>query len=545
MLFNSYEFIFAFLPVTLAACYLLARLAGPGAAQLWLITASLYFYASWNLRYLPLLLGSILVNYLIARVMLRAPPSRRGWLLALAVVVDIGLLAYYKYTNYFIDTVNALSGTHLFVAEILLPLGISFYTFQQITLLVDISGGDVEEFRLRDFALFVIFFPHLIAGPIVHHREMMPQFARASYRFTWPNMAVGATLFAVGLFKKAVLADGIANAVLPLYVDAGLHHPQTLIYAWAACIGFALQMYFDFSGYSEMALGLARMLGIKLPMNFNSPMKASSIIEYWACWHMTLTRFLTAYVYNPIAMNIVRWRHARGWKRGPGPHGTLGAAFSMMAAPTVITMFLSGLWHGAGNQYLVFGLLHGAYLTINHFWRLYRPRFWPDTASHNRVMRPVGLLLTLVAAAVALTYFHADSVRSANNIVAGMLGLHGVALPDVIDSRLHGLATILAHAGIVFRPLPLPTLLTLYAWIAVLLAVALIPPNILQIMYAYEPAITMPLPYDKDRRLAPLRAFWQNIHWRPSAPWAITAAALSACGILALNQVTAFLYWQF
>jgi D-alanyl-lipoteichoic acid acyltransferase DltB (MBOAT superfamily) len=545
VLFNSYEFIFAYLPITLAACYALARFAGAGAAQLWLIAASLYFYASWNLRYLPLLLGSILFNYTIARSMLHARPRVRGWLLTLAVVTDIGLLGYYKYTNFFIDTVNALSGSQFLVAAILLPLGISFYTFQQITLLVDISGGDVEAFRLRDFALFVIFFPHLIAGPIVHHREMMPQFARATYRFGWPNMAVGATLFAVGLFKKAVLADGIANSVLPIYVDAGQHHPVTLIYAWGAAVGFALQMYFDFSGYSEMALGLARMLGIKLPMNFNSPLKASSIIEYWACWHMTLTRFLTAYVYNPIAMNIVRWRHARGWKRGPGPRGTIGSAASMIAAPTVITMFLSGLWHGAGNQYLVFGLLHGFYLTVNHFWRLYRPRFWPDSASHDRVMRPLGLLLTFVAAAVALTYFHADSVASGNNIIAGMVGLHGIALPDVIDSRLHGLAAVLAHAGIVFRPLPLPTLLTLAAWILLLLPIALIPPNILQIMYAYEPAITMPLPYDRDRRLAPFRRFWQSVAWRPSVPWAVAAGALSACGILALNQVTAFLYWQF
>jgi alginate O-acetyltransferase complex protein AlgI len=545
VLFNSYAFIFAFLPIVLAVCYALARSAGPGAAQLWLIAASLYFYASWNLRYLPLLLGSILFNYLVARTMLRAPERQRGWWLTLAVVVDIGLLGYYKYTNFFVDTVNALSGSQFLVAEILLPLGISFYTFQQITLLVDISGGDVAEFRLRDFALFVIFFPHLIAGPIVHHREMMPQFVRASYRFGWQNMGVGATLFAVGLFKKAVLADGIANCVLPIYVDAGQHHPVTLVYAWAASIGFALQMYFDFSGYSEMALGLARMLGIKLPMNFNSPMKASSIIEYWACWHMTLTRFLTAYVYNPIAMNIVRWRHARGWKRGPGPRGTVGAAAGMIAVPTMATMFLSGLWHGAGNQYLVFGLLHGSYLTINHFWRLYRPRFWKNNASHDRVMRPVGLALTLVAAAVALTYFHADSVRSGSNIVAGMVGLHGIALPDVIDSRLHALAVLLGHAGVVFRPLPLPTLLTLYGWIIVLLAVALVPPNILQMMYAYEPAITMPLPYDQDRRIAPLRALWQNLRWRPTTGWAIATGALTACGILTLNQVTAFLYWQF
>jgi D-alanyl-lipoteichoic acid acyltransferase DltB (MBOAT superfamily) len=545
VLFNSYVFLFAFLPVTLAVCYGLARSAGATAAQFWLIAASFYFYASWNLRYVPLLAGSILFNYLIARAMLHRPEDRRGWLLTTAVVVDLGLLGYYKYTNFFVDSINHLTGSSFVVAEILLPLGISFYTFQQITLLVDISGGATERFRLRDFGLFVIFFPHLIAGPIVHHREMMPQFARATYRFDWQNMAVGATLFAVGLFKKAVLADGIANAVLPIYVDAGLGLPVTFVYAWAASIGFALQMYFDFSGYSEMALGLARMLGIKLPMNFNSPLKASSIIEYWSCWHMTLTRFLTGYVYNPIAMSIGRWRRARGWRQFPGPRGTLGAGLSMIAAPTMATMFLSGLWHGAGNQYLVFGLLHGMYLTINHFWRLYRPRFWPAALHYDGIMKPVGLVLTFVAAAVALTYFHADSVRSGTDIVAGMAFAHGVALPDVIDSRLHGLATVLAHLGVSFVPAPLPTLLTLAGWIAVLLAIALIPPNTLQILYGYEPAITMPLPFDQDRRVAPFRRLWRGLRWQPSAGWAIAAAGLSACGILALNQVTAFLYWQF
>ena len=446
VLFNSYEFILAYLPVTLAVTYLLARLAGPGPAQLWLIAASFYFYASWNLRYLPLLAGSILFNYAMASLMLRLPEERRRAYMLAAVAVDLGLLAYYKYTNFFVDSINAVGGSHFFVAQILLPLGISFYTFQQITLLVDISGGDVGRVRLRDFGLFVIFFPHLIAGPIVHHREMMPQFERASYRFDWDNMAVGLTLFVVGLFKKAVLADGIATSVVPLFGDAAAGRPVTLVYAWAASLGFALQMYFDFSGYSEMALGLARMLGIKLPMNFNSPLKAASIIEYWACWHMTLTRFLTAYVYNPIAMAIARWRRARGWRQMPGPRGTLGAGVSMIAAPTIGTMFLSGLWHGAGPQFLVFGLLHGAYLTTNHFWRLYRPRFWADAAGHDRVMRLAGLLLTLVAAAVALTYFRADSVRAGNDIVAGMAGLHGVALPDVIASRLQSLAARLARA---------------------------------------------------------------------------------------------------
>ncbi len=545
MLFNSYAFIFAFLPVLLAACYLTARFAGSGAAQLLLIAASFYFYASWNLRYLPLLVGSILFNYLIASAMLRVPEARRGLLLAAGVIVDIGLLGYYKYANYFIDTVNLLSGSQYVIARILLPLGISFYTFQQITLLVDISGGLRERFRLRDFVLFVIFFPHLIAGPIVHHREMMPQFLRASYRFDWQNMAVGLTLFAVGLFKKAVLADGIANCVLPIYVDAGQGHPVSFIYAWGAAIGFSLQMYFDFSGYSEMALGLARMLGIKLPMNFNSPLKASSIIEYWSCWHMTLTRFLTGYVYNPIAMSIGRWRRAQGWRKFPGPRGTIGAGVSMIAVPTVATMFLSGLWHGAGNQYLVFGLLHGCYLTINHFWRLYRRLIWPDDAGYDRVMKPLGLVLTFVCAAVALTYFHADSVRSGSDIVAGMAGLHGLALPDVIDSRLPALAGLLVHLGVTFVPLPLPVLLSLAGWIVVMLAIALVPPNILQIMFRTEPAITMPLPYGEDRRVAVFRRLWQRLAWRPSTGWALATAGLSACGILALNQVSAFLYWQF
>jgi D-alanyl-lipoteichoic acid acyltransferase DltB (MBOAT superfamily) len=529
MLFNSYAFIFAFLPATLAGCFLLARSAGPVAAQLWLTAASLVFYASWNVRYVPLLLGSVLFNYLTARAMLHRPHTRRGALLALAVTVDLGLLAYYKYTHFFLDTVNRLAGSHLAIASILLPLGISFYTFQQITLLVDISGGDTRAFRLRDFLLFVTFFPHLIAGPIVHHSEMMPQFAQARYRFDWTNMAVGTTLFAVGLFKKAVLADGIGGAVTPVYTDAANGHPITLLYAWAAAIGFLLQMYFDFSGYSEMALGLARMVGLKLPMNFNSPLKSTSIIAYWSSWHITLTRFLTAYVYTPIAMAAVRRR------RG---------AF---ATPTMITMFLSGLWHGAGPQFLLFGLLHGLFLITNHISR----RAQNQKSKSFLVLffkkeHPFCFLsLTFVAAAIALTYFHADSVQDGTNIIAGMAGLHGIALPDVIDSRLPALAAMLGRIGIVFAPLPLPPLLALYGWILALLMVALVPPNILQLMHDHEPAITLPLPYAQDRRPAPFRHVFEQLAWRPTAAWAVATAVLSAGGILALNQVTEFLYWQF
>jgi alginate O-acetyltransferase complex protein AlgI len=547
LLFNSYEFIFAYLPVVLVVCFLAARFLGAGAAQLWLTAASLYFYASWNLGYLPLLLGSILLNYGIALLMVRSDSeSRRRALLLTATAIDLGLLGYYKYTNYFMDSLNTLANTSFTIQSILLPLGISFYTFQQLTLLVDISQGSIKTFRARDFLLFVIFFPHLIAGPIVHHKEMMPQFERADYRLKWENIAVGLTLFAVGLFKKAILADGIANQVIPLYTGASSGQPVTLLYAWGAAVGFALQMYFDFSGYSEMALGLARMVGIKLPMNFNSPLKATSIIQYWSCWHMTLTRFLTAYVYNPIAVGLSRRRMGRGLRGVQGARTAPMAFATLVALPTIATMFLSGLWHGAGNQFLVFGLLHGSYLTINHAWRLYRTKFWRDAVSHDRVMKPLGLVLTFLAATIALTFFRADSVTAGANIVAGMAGLHGAVLPSVIATRLPALADALSRLGIGFGAgISLPTLLSLYAWMGALLLIALIPPNILQIMRAYEPAITLPAPYATDGHLAPFRRLFLNLQWTPSPGWAMTVAAMSVLGILALSQVTEFLYWQF
>ena len=546
MLFNSYEFIFVFLPVVLAGCFILARVVGAQAAQLWLTAASLYFYGSWNLRYLPLLLTSVVFNYAVAVLLVRtASDERKRALILGATAVNLALLGYYKYTNYFLGTLNDVAGTRFAVETILLPLGISFYTFQQLTLLVDIGRGTIERFRFRDFMLFVTFYPHLIAGPIVHHREMMPQFQAADYRLRAENMAVGITLFAVGLFKKAVLADGIANQVVPLYSMANTGQPMTLLYAWGAAVGFTLQMYFDFSGYSEMALGLGRMVGIKLPMNFNSPLKATSIIQYWSCWHITLTRFLTAYIYNPIAVAMTRRRLNQGLKGVTGVRTKPGAFAMLIAVPTVTTMFLSGLWHGAGNQYLVFGVLHAGYLTVNHAWRLWRPKFWASGPGYVRVMGPVGLVLTFLCASVALTFFAADSVRSGTAIVAGMVGAHGVVLPSVIANRLPGLAGALSAVGVGFAPGSITGLISLYSWMLALLLVALIPPNILQILRPYQPAVTLPAPYPTEGTLAPFRRVFEGMRWSPGMGWAVVVAAMTMLGILTLNEVTEFLYWQF
>ena len=545
MLFNSYQFIFAFLPIALVGCWLLARWKGAGAAQLWLIASSFFFYACWNPAYLPLLLGSILFNYMIAVLMVRTDvQKRRQMLLALAVVVNLGLLAYYKYTNYALSTANHLAGTNFRIEDILLPLGISFYTFQQLTLLIDISAGTVHKFRLRDFSLFVVFFPHLIAGPIVHHREMMPQFEKAEYKFKWENFAPGLALFAVGLFKKVVLADGIAEFVSPLYAQAAAGEKLTAFYAWAAAFGYTLQLYFDFSGYSEMALGLALFFGIKLPMNFNSPLRATSMIDFWSRWHITLTRFLTAYVYNPISMALMRRRMKQGKKGIAGAKTTIPAYLQIILVPTVITMFLSGLWHGAGDQFLVWGLLHGAFLAINHAWRLVRPRFWKDNVSYDRVAKPAGWALTLLCVVVTMVFFRASSVESAMNVIGGFFFLNGAVLPVALAEQSPALAGVLSALNIGFAPLPLDGLVKIWMWIVPLLAIAVLSPNVLEIMRKYQPAITMP-GETAAGRVDFFGKIARKLSWAPSSAWAVTAAGLAVVSVFSLFRVSEFLYWNF
>lgn len=539
MVFNSYQFLFGFLPVVLAGTFLCARI-GAGAAQCWLIAASLAFYAAWNAAYLPLLLGSIVFNYGIAVGMANVEsPAARAWLLACAVTIDLGSLGYYKYTGYFLETLNETAGTDYLWRSLILPLGISFYTFQQLTLLADISSGRIKDFRFRDFLLFVTFFPHLIAGPIVHHREMMPQFQRADYRLNWENLAIGCVLLAIGLCKKVILADGIANYVSPIFNDAAAGTPISFLFAWAGAVGFTLQMYFDFSGYSEMALGLARMVGIKLPMNFNSPLKALSVVDYWSRWHITLTRFLTAGIYNPIAIRLARRRAAAG-----KPSNTWAAFGGVIALPTLATMLLSGLWHGAGNQFLLFGLLHGIALVINHAWRLARPRFWPDTVHYQRTTRPIAWLLTFVLVTVALTWFHAASVAAGGNIVLGMIGLHGLVLPERFVTSLPAVAAALYQPGIGFTVDDLSGLGMLYGWIAVLLTIVLVSPNILEMLRAWQPAVTMP----SDRSLGclqPWRGLALRLQFSLTPIWAAAAAVMLALGVLGVNRVSEFLYWQF
>ncbi|MCA9054933.1 MAG: MBOAT family protein, partial [Planctomycetaceae bacterium] len=300
MLFNSDVFLCGYLPVVFAVWWLLSRSAGGRAAQAWLLLSSGFFYAWWDARMLPLLLGSVAGNYTIGRYLSRPASWGRLTALLLGVAANLGALAYFKYADFAIGTWNAVAGTHFPLLHPVLPLAISFFTFQQVAYLIDAYRGRMIDQDPLRYALFVTFFPQLIAGPIVHHHEMMPQFGRTRPQRMDRHLAVGLTILAIGLFKKTVLADGIALFVEPVFRGADAGVVLTTGEAWAATIGFTLQIYFDFSSYSDMAIGIARLFGIVLPVNFDSPLKATSITELWRRWHITLSRFLREYLYFPL-----------------------------------------------------------------------------------------------------------------------------------------------------------------------------------------------------------------------------------------------------
>ena len=509
VIFSSFSFLFGFLPIALAGFWLSSRV-GSRTAGLWLVLASLTFYGYWRLDFLPLLLISIAFNYSVSMLLVRTAerPALQNGLLIFGIAADIAALFYFKYAAELANSLGFQSIAGRPIWEIILPLGISFFTFTQIGYLIDVKQGVAKTRDLLSYVLFVTFFPHLIAGPILHNREMMPQFADpAIYRFSGANLAIGLTIFAIGLVKKVIFAD-------PLAADVALNfmHPETdgLTTAWYAVIGYSLQLYFDFSGYSDMAIGLARMFNIRFPLNFNSPYKATTVIDYWQRFHMTLTRFITMYIFSPIALTVTRWRDRHGYDNSRRASAKPGGFISLVAGPTLMTMGLAGVWHGAGTQYLVFGLLHGLYITINHAARVFFPapkKPPPRGALLSMAIQASKVLSVYVAALVAFAFFRAASTGSAVHLLAGMAGFHGMgnALPRMTILQVAFLFTIV--------------------WCA---------PNTQQIMTKYEPAL--------GRAIANPNSY---LTWKPVSRWAILAGTVAALGVLAIGGTTEFLYFQF
>lgn len=453
MLFNSTAYLFLFLPITFTVYFLLQRTHLAGLAKAWLVLASLFFYSYWNTSYLPIIIGSILVNFSIGTALQKSRnrashKTTRKTVLIIGILANLGLLSYYKYTDFLLENLSLVIEHNLGPLDLLLPLAISFFTFQQIAYLVDSYQQNTQEYKFLNYCLFVTFFPQLIAGPIVHHRDMMPQFeALKSTRIYWPNIAQGLSIFVIGLFKKIVVADGFAE-----WANAGFSQPDqlTIMEAWATSLSYTLQLYYDFSGYSDMAIGAALLFNIRLPINFNSPYKAASIQDFWHRWHITLSNWLRDYLYIPL-----------GGNRG----GNINTYINLF-----LTFLIGGLWHGAGWTFVVWGAMHGSAIAIHRLWcRL-----------GIKMHKIAGWLVTFLFINAAWVVFRAESIYTAAKIYSGMLGLNGINLSEKYFDRfstLIGWADI--HVNIIESNLMIAT--NALNYILIFGTIALASPNSIQL----------------------------------------------------------------
>jgi len=403
MLFNSFEFIILFLPISIIIYFLLNKYRFTAASKSWLVLSSLFFYSWWNVKYLPLILGSIIFNYAVGTSFAKAQEKRKYILLS-GIMANVLLLGYFKYADFFITTINSTTGSGLSALNVILPLGISFFTFTQIAYLVDSYRSEAKEYDFLNYSLFITFFPHLLAGPIIHHKEMMPQFDRTRNKvLSYRNVAMGLYLFFIGLSKKVLIADSFA-----VYANNGFDVASSLalIEAWVASLSYTIQIYFDFSGYTDMALGCALMFNIRLPRNFNSPYKALDIQDFWRRWHVTLSRFLRDYIYIPLGGNRV------------SEFGTI--------SNLLITFLIGGLWHGAGWTFVFWGLLHGTAAVVHRVWK--------------KVGRPLpkalAWFLTFNFINIAWVFFRARNWEDAVKVLKGMAGLNEIILPVQLENVL-------------------------------------------------------------------------------------------------------------
>jgi len=497
MLFSSYTFLFQFLPAV-ALAFAAARRHSPRAGIMVLVAASLFFYGAWKPIYLLLFVASVAVNFSLGLRM--EDPVRRRATGTLGVALNLALLCYFKYTNFIFDSLNTLTGAPLPFVNIILPLGISFFTFQQIAYLVDVMRGARVERDIVSYTLFVSFFPHLIAGPLVHHAEMIPQFKRGRTGRSAVLAARGLAIFAAGLFKKVVIADNLAQFVSPVFAHLDAGGGVTTTWAWLATLSYTLQIYFDFSGYSDMAIGLALLFGIRLPVNFRSPYRAASIIEFWRRWHITLSRFLRDYLYIPLGGNRLG-----GQRR---------------YVNLMVTMLLGGLWHGAAWNFFIWGGLHGLYLCINHLWRGWRGE--PKKPAFPA--KALGWVITFFAVVIAWVFFRAKTAAGAWQMLGSLFGfeagISAYASPGIL--RLMDLPILVGEERL---------LLIGGGAVALALLIALCLPNVPQ-LFGY-----------REYRHAPESASF--LRWRPNAAWAVVTALAFAISLFGMWQRLEFLYFQF
>lgn len=490
MLFNSYEFIFIFLPITLIGFFGLVKFRLKAAALAWLTLSSMAFYAYWSIAYLPLMLISVAGNYYFGDSINRTEPGtkRAKLLLWLGIAFNLGILGYYKYANFFVDSLNQVFQLHWSLPEILLPLGISFYSFTQIAYLVDAYRGELKgtNYDFGSYLLFVIFFPQLIAGPILRHNDLIPELHKTrNFIFSHKNVAIGLTFFILGLAKKVLIADTLSPWVAAVFDNANV---VTFLEAWVGALSYTFQLYFDFSGYCDMAIGLGLLFNLPIPINFDSPYKATSITDFWRRWHITLSSFLRDYLYIPL---------------GGNRRGEVRRYFNLL-----VTMLLGGLWHGAGWTYIIWGGMHGFFLVINHGWR----------RLGRKLPLPLAWVITFGAVLTSWVIFRAATLYEGIEILQAMVGMKGIVFPNEYQTALPWLSEM----GVQFKDLSelayLPqSYRRSFTFLGILLIGVVFLPNTQQIAKQFKPTLG----------------------------WAVFLGVLAITCLLSLNRISEFLYFQF
>jgi len=491
MLFNSYFFILLFLPTVLFLFFYSAKY-NRKAALLILLLASLIFYGWCNYYYILLLISSIIVNFTISKSIRNSNHSiTKKQFLWLGIIFNLALLFYFKYTNFFIKNINLSLQSHLSLLNTVLPVGVSFFTLTQIAFLVDTYRGFAQQYRFFNYALFVSYFPHLIAGPIIYHKEIMPQFEQKNmFKFHYQNVVLGLTLFAIGLFKKTVLADYLSVFVGPVF---DLHSPYIpTLDAWTASLAYTLELYFDFSGYSDMAIGLSLLINIKLPINFYSPYKASNIIVFWRRWNMTLSRFLRDYVYIPL---------------GGNRDGAIKRYLNLM-----ITLLLGGLWHGASWNFVLWGFINGIYLCVNHGW-ISLKKLLGIHSVNGFISQTLSRIVTFLAVVIAWVFFRSPDMSNTYQILKGLF-FQNLNWPETYKG-----VTSFQSTSLIFISL-------IIVWLL---------PNSYQLLKKYKPALLFYVDTVLDSK----------IRWRPTLAWNCFIAFLLIVGILNIQISNLFLYFRF
>ncbi|MGK7884102.1 MAG: MBOAT family protein [Crocosphaera sp.] len=540
MLYNSYEFIFLFLPITLIIFYQLGQRNYQKIALVWIIVASFFFYARWNPAYLMFLLGSLVVNYSLGRTInskFQTKLSKNLMInervfLILGIVFNLGLLAYFKYANFFIESLNGLVGSNWTLKNLILPLGISFITFEQIAYLVDTYKGKIKDHDLIHYCLFISFFPQLISGPIVRYKELAPQLKSPKiFRFDYEDFSVGLTIFSIGLFKKVIIADNLTPHISLIYGAINQDVNLSFVEAWTGILAHTLRLYFDFSGYSDMAIGVARMFGIKLPLNFDSPYKTTNISQFWSHWHMTLTRFFRDYLYLPLS----RW--LKTWPLGKGQIAQQRAT----ALNTFIGLSVTGLWHGAGWNFLAWGSLHGIYFIVYQQWRDFLKSKGNNLKDSPWWSQLIGWFLTFFAWMFALVLTRTENIHQTSSMWGSMLGFNGISLPTSLENNFSFLRNFgFNFSGLIPNFYVNPSEIILL--IAILLLIVLFTPNTQQWMGQYKPAVD----YYAGRIKGQWKAnIWKQLQWKPSSIFAFISSFLLIISLFSLYQEQPFIYFQY